>query len=120
MAKGPSHTVVFSNSYIFAHDKQVLVEAKDRLVVIVARLIREGPGAVATMYQRAMFVRRAVPEAPHGTRGLCLRPAGGIKVAPGVQRSDELITASGTSVGKVRGPSLLQVNTFEAYALGSQ
>src|SRR5713101_2640131 len=114
-AEGPGHTVVLGHSHVLACHEQVFVEAKDRLVVVIAWRIGERPAPVAALNEDAVLVGRVIPEAPHGACGLELGPAGGVKVALGIQWRNEFVAVRRTAFGKVRGPCQFQVDALKAH-----
>lgn len=52
----PAHAVMLGDGDILADDEHMLVEAEDRFVVFISRLVRESPPAISAMDERAMLV----------------------------------------------------------------
>src|SRR5436190_13325690 len=110
----PGDAVMFCHRHVLADLEGVLVQAKDRLVVLVAHAIGENP-AVAMMLQPAVLVFGMLPEPAHRAGALHLGPFAGVEPAVDVKRRLEFVAAGPVAVGKLWRARQLEVDLLQAH-----
>ena len=108
---------MFGNRDVFAYDEPMAVEAEDRFVSVLSGLVGECPPAALLVNQPPMFVRVAVPEAPHRAGGSRLFPTGLIEMALSIERRNELIAMSWAAVGELRCTGKFETDLFQAHCV---